>query len=181
MKKSIFLEKRKTKKEIYRGRSVIFRDDEVILPDGKTARREFMEHPGAVAVLAVDESGRIIFVRQYRYPVGEETLEIPAGKLHSKKDRPLLRAREELREETGFSARSLTHLIDFWPTPAFSDEILRIYLARGLTPGKNSPDEDEFINWTSLSLKRALSLVKKGRIKDSKTIIALYHYCLFHR
>jgi len=138
-----------------------------------------MEHPGAVAILPIDKDGKIIFVRQYRYPVLNETLEIPAGKLHSKKDNPIKRAIAELKEETGFTARSMTHILDFWPTPAFSDEVLKIYIAKGLEPGENSPDEDEFINWTAIEPKKALSLIAGGKIKDSKTIIAVYHYMLY--
>ncbi|MEW5951879.1 MAG: NUDIX hydrolase [Elusimicrobiota bacterium] len=181
MSKSIFLEKTFKKIKIYEGKSVNFRADKVILPDGKKAQREFIEHPGAVAVLPINSKGEIIFVRQFRYPVFEETLEIPAGKLHSKKDNPLIRAKEELKEETGFSAKRISHLLDFWPTPAFSDEVLRIYAAYGLNAGKNSPDEDEFISWEAVSPKKALSFIKKGKIKDSKTIIALYHYFLFKK
>ncbi len=180
MAKSIFLEKPVKKITIYKGRSVNFRADEVELPDGNKAGREFMEHPGAVAILPLNQKGEIIFVRQFRYPVKEETLEIPAGKLHGKKDNPLLRARMELKEETGFTAGKIRHMIDFWPTPAFSDELLRIYAAWDLREGESSPDEDEFISWTAISPAKALSLIKKGRIKDSKTVIAVYHYMLFN-
>lgn len=181
MKKSIFLEKQIKKRIVYIGRAVKFRDDEIILPNGKRANREFMEHPGAVAILPIDEEGRIIFVRQYRYPVLRETLEIPAGKLHNKKDNPLKRARAELKEETGFTARHMSHVLDFWPTPAFSDEVLKIYIAKGLKSGENSPDEDEFINWTAIDPQKALSLIARGKIKDSKTIIAVYHYMLYFK
>jgi len=132
-----------------------------------------MAHPGAVAVLPVLPDGRIIFVRQYRYPVGQATLEIPAGKLHSASDRPLTRAKAELREETGFTAARITPLLSFWPTPAFSNEVLHIFKAIGLRPGASFPDEDEFLRVETLSFEKAWALVNKGLIMDSKTIIAL--------
>lgn len=177
--KSEFFEKTKKKNLIYKGKSVNFRSDEILLPNGKTAVREFIEHPGAVAVLARDSSGKIIFVRQYRYPVGKETLEIPAGKFNSKNDDPIKRALSELKEETGYRAKYLEHLVDYWPTPAFSDEVLRIYLAYGLKKGKRFPDEDEFLSTVKLTLRQAFSLIKRGRIKDSKTIIAILYYIVY--
>ncbi|MCX7905191.1 MAG: NUDIX hydrolase, partial [Elusimicrobiales bacterium] len=88
-----------------------------------------MDHPGAVAVVAIDKDEKLVFVKQYRHPVGEVTFEIPAGKLVSKKDKHLKRAKAELLEETGYSAKKFKHLLDFWPTPAFSNEKLRIYIA----------------------------------------------------
>lgn len=179
MKKSRFLEKRLKKNLVYEGKSVNFRVDDIQLPNSKRAVREFMDHPGAVAVLPVDQDGRLVFVSQYRYPVGKETLEVPAGKLNGKNDDLLLRVRAELREETGYTAAKIEHLLDFWPTPAFSNEILRIYLATGLKPGKKQPDEDEFLATRKLRPEEALRMVRKGRIKDSKTIIALFYYELF--
>lgn len=153
--------------------TVTFRADTVVLPNGKKATREFMAHPGAVAVLPVLPDGRIVFVRQYRYPVSQVTLEIPAGKLHSAADKPLARARAELREETGFTAASIKPLLSFWPTPAFSNEVLHIFTASGLRSGAPSPDEDEFLRIEILPFKKAWSMIKTGLIRDSKTLIAL--------
>ncbi len=156
------------------GKAVSFRVDEVRLPDGRKAVRGYMEHIGAVAVLPVlDDGRRIVFVRQHRYPVGEDTLEIPAGKLNGAGDDPAARARAELREETGFTAARLTRLISFWPSTAFSTEILHIYLAVGLEKGAPCPDEDEFVDAEILTFKKAWALVRSGRIKDAKTVIAL--------
>ncbi len=166
------VEKRHRKRLLFSG-TVSFRADTVTLPNGKRATREFMAHPGAVAVLPVLPDGRIIFVRQYRYPVGEATLEIPAGKLHSPSDRPLTRARAELKEETGYTAARLKPLVSFWPTPAFSNEVLHVYTATGLRPGESSPDEDEFLRVETLPFDRAWRLVQNGGIRDSKTVIAL--------
>lgn len=153
--------------------TVKFRADTVVLPNGRKATREFMDHPGAVAVLPVLPNGDVIFVRQHRYPVGEDTLEIPAGKLHSAKDDLLRRVKAELKEETGYTARKIRPLLSYWPTPAFSNEVLYIYTAEGLTPGEASPDEDEFLRVEILPFAKAMALVKKGAIRDSKSLIAL--------
>ncbi len=161
------------KKRLIFSGTVKFRADTVTLPNGKKATREFMDHPGAVAVLPVLPGGRIIFVRQHRYPVGEDTLEIPAGKLHSGADDLLKRVKAELREETGYTAKKIKPLLSYWPTPAFANEVLYLYTAEGLTPGTAEPDEDEFLRVEILPFEKALAMIKKGLIKDSKTIIAL--------
>ncbi len=160
------------KRVVYTG-TVNFRADTVTLPNGKKATRAFMEHPGAVAVLPVLPDGSVIFVRQFRYPVNETTLEIPAGKLNFVGDKPLARAKAELKEETGYTAASMKPLISFWPTTAFSNEVLHVFTATGLKGGQPNPDEDEFINTEFLPFEKAWDLVKKGAIRDAKTIIAL--------
>lgn len=163
------------RRRVYKGAAVDFWVDTVRLPDGKRATREYLGHPGAVAVVPVAEDGRdpeILFVRQYRYAVKEVTLEIPAGKL-SKGEKPLPCARRELEEETGFRARRIEKVLSFWPTAAFADEIIHVYVARGLAPGTFNPDADEFLKPESLRLSHALGLIRRGRIKDAKTIIAL--------
>jgi ADP-ribose pyrophosphatase len=116
--------------------------------------------------------GNIVFVRQFRYPVNEITYEIPAGKL-DKNEKPLKCVNRELEEETGFKAKKIEKLLSFWPTPAFSNEVLHIYKALDLVKGKTNPDEDEFINTVIVPYKKAIEMIKKGKIKDSKTIIAL--------
>jgi len=161
------------KKRLIFSGTVDFRADTVLLPNGKKATRAFMAHPGAVAVLPVLPDGRIIFVRQYRYPVNETTLEIPAGKLNSASDEPLARVKAELKEETGYTASGIKPLISFWPTTAFSNEVLHIFTATGLRGGTPDPDEDEFLRIETLPFEKAWGLVGKGAIKDAKTIIAL--------
>jgi len=153
--------------------AVDFRSDTVILPNGRKATRAFMDHSGAVAILPVLDDGRIVFVHQYRYPVKQVTLEIPAGKLNSDSDSPLGRAKAELKEETGYTAARMKPLISFWPTTAFSSEVLHIFTAAGLKGGTSCPDEDEFLRLESMPFEKAWKLVKKGVIKDAKTIIAL--------
>jgi ADP-ribose pyrophosphatase len=160
---------------LYKGKAISFKLDEVKLPNRKKAIREYMDHPGASAILCV-EKGKFIMVKQYRYPVGKTTYEIPAGKLHSKDDDFLLRAKEELKEETGYIAKKFTHLATFWPTPAFSNEVLKIYLAEGLSKGKSNCDDDEFLDVVKVPIKKAVDMIKKSIIKDSKTIIAILYY-----
>lgn len=166
------VEKRLRLNPVYKGRAVGFHVDTVRLPNGKKAAREYLHHHGAVGVLPFLDKKTVVLVRQYRYPIGEVTLEMPAGKLDPGEDR-LACVKRELREETGYSARRIRHLLDYWPTCAFSDELLRLYIADGLKPGKVSPDHDEFIEAVAVPYKEALGLVWKGRIKDSKTVIAL--------
>jgi ADP-ribose pyrophosphatase len=113
-------------------------------------------------------------VRQYRHPVRSTTWEIPAGKLDPNES-PLPCARRELEEETGFKAGRLRRLLSYWPTGAFSDEIIHIFGAWDLAPGKLNPDEDEFIASREIDLKTALRWIRTGKIKDSKTIIALLY------
>jgi len=157
---------------IYTGRILNLRRDLVALPDGREASREVVEHTGAVAVVTLDEKGRVYLVRQYRYPVGRVTLEIPAGKLDPG-ETPEACARRELREEVGVVARSWEHLLTFYSTPGFSDEIMYLFLARDLSVEKAQPDEDEFLEIVSLPWQEALDKVWTGEIKDAKTIIGL--------
>lgn len=167
-----FTEKLSKRNRIYKGNAVDFYCDEIILPDGKKATREYLSHPGAVAVIPFVDKKNIILVSQYRYPVGRLTWEIPAGKL-DKGEKPSVCVGRELEEETGFKAKKIVKLISYWPTPAFANEVLHVYAAFGLTETQKSPDEDEFIEHKIMPFKKALELVKKGKIMDSKTIIAL--------
>jgi len=168
------------KKTVWRGRAVDFRVDTVRLPNGKLATREFLDHPGAVGVIPLLPDGRVVMVRQYRHPVREVTLELPAGKLDPRES-PLSCVKRELREETGFTARKITPLIQYWPTPAFANEVLHLYVAEGLKAGKMNTDEDEFLECVTLPLRRALELARRGEIKDSKTVIGLLACAVWKR
>lgn len=174
-----FHEKLVRKKLLHRGRAVSFWVDTVRLSTGLEATREYMGHPGAVGVVPIlTEQGmasRVVLVRQYRHPVGELTLELPAGKL-DKKEKLLPCVRRELEEETGYRAKRIEKLMSFWPTCAFSDEVIYLYTARGLHKGRFRPDDDELIEPVILPLSETLRLIKTGRIKDSKTIIGLLAY-----
>lgn len=167
------------RRRAHKGRAVDFWVDTVRLPAGGTAVREYLGHPGAVAVIAVDNprdrDPELLFVRQYRYPVKALTLELPAGKIDPGES-PRMCVNRELEEETGFRARRARRLLSYWPTPAFANEVIHIYEAAGLVPGTFSPDADENIRPVRLRLSRALALIDRGRIQDSKTLVGLLAY-----
>lgn len=157
---------------VYKGKQVTFCVDDVRLPDGRPATREYMDHPGAVGVLPFLDSKTIVLVRQYRHPVGEITLEMPAGKLE-KGEAVLPCVRRELQEETGYTSKKITPLLNYWPTPAFATEVLHLFIAENLTPGELSPDEDELLEVVTMPFAKALAMAKAGKIRDSKTLIGL--------
>lgn len=166
-------EKTVEKKYLYRGRIVNLRCDDALLPDGRACKREVVEHHGGAAVLCVT-GGDVLLVRQYRYPYGEELLEIPAGKLEAGED-PLAAAKRELEEETGFRAE-LVPLTVLYPTPGYSNEKIYIYLAEELSRGVQRLDEGEFLNVVRLPLGEALEKAQSGELRDAKTVAALLLY-----
>lgn len=147
--------------------------DTVTLPDGSTSMREIVRHPGAAAVVPLLDSGNVVMVRQYRYSIGESTLEIPAGKLDSGES-VLDCARRELKEETGYTAKTLDKLMSFVSSPGFTDEVIHIYLARGLSPGQAGGDDDEFIETESYEISALIDMILDGRIRDGKTVAGLF-------
>lgn len=160
---------------VYDGNLLKLYKDEVILPNGKESAREWIDHPGAAAVLPLLGSGeeqRVIMVKQYRYPIGRETLEIPAGKLDPG-ETPLECARRELREETGYFGGELIPIGAFNTTPAFTNEVIHLFVAKDLQAGSAGTDEDEFINTQTFPVAELLDLIAQGRIMDAKTIISL--------
>jgi ADP-ribose pyrophosphatase len=158
--------------EIYKGKIVHLFRDTVRLPDGKIAVREVMRHPGAVAVVPVDEAGGVILVRQYRYPFSEALLEIPAGKLDAG-EKPERCARRELEEETGLTAERSTPLGLYYPSVAVLDERIHLFLARGLTQKNSHPDEDEFLRVERLPLETLVQFILDGSVPDGKTQAAV--------
>ena len=145
----------------------------VRLPNGETAVREVACHPGASAVVPLDEDGNLIMVRQHRIAVGRLTLEIPAGKLDSAEEDPLVCAKRELSEETGFTAAHWEKLTCLETTPGFCNERIHLYLATGLSRGETHPDEDEFVAMVRLPLKEAVDRVMRGEIRDGKTAMGI--------
>ena len=140
-------------------------------------KRDYVELPnGNKAVLPVLPDGRMIFVRQYRYPIQQVTLEIPAGKLDAVDEEPLVCAKRELSEETGYEADKYHFLTKLATTVGFSNEFIYVYAADGLTPGKQHTDEDEFINVVLLTMDEAMAKVKSGEICDAKSIVAILLY-----
>ncbi len=142
----------------------------VALPDGRTAIRDVVRHPGAVAVVALTDDGRICLVRQYRTALGRVTVEIPAGKLSAGED-PLECAERELLEETGMTAEKMAFLTTIASSAGFCDELIHIYMATGLSFSKSSPDADEFINVDLVEVGELVNAVLDGRIEDCKTVV----------
>lgn len=153
----------------------------VELPDGRVAIRDVVRHPGAVAVVALTEDGRICLVRQYRTALGRVTVEIPAGKL-APGEGPLECATRELLEETGMSAEKVAFLTTIATSDGFCDELIHIYMATGLTFSRSEPDADEFINVDLVPLEELVDAVLDGRIEDAKTVVgALICDSVMHR
>ena len=173
---SKLLEQKVNSKTIYEG-VVSFKVDTVRLINGTLSKREYLQHPGASAVLVV-ENGKVLFVEQYRYPVKKVMLEIPAGKLKPRQT-PLACAKAELKEETGYTAKNIKKFLTFNTSAAFADENLYIFYASGLKAGKRHLDDDEFVNVKWLNLDKAFKMIKAGKITDSKTLIALLYYKAF--
>ena len=154
---------------IYDGKIVALYRDDVLLPNGSKGVREYIRHVGAVCVAPVTDDGKVVLERQFRYPFDTVLTEIPAGKLDGKEEDPEEAARRELREETGAHAEELIFLGDYYPTCAYSDEVIHMYLARGISFGERSLDEDEFLNVQLVQLEDAVKEVLNGTIKDGKT------------
>ncbi len=167
------IETRVGSEDIYDGKLLHVKRDTVKLPDGNETTREWVKHPGAAAILPVLPNGDVILVRQYRYPVGKVTLEIPAGKLDVKGESPLECAKRELREETGYQAARYEKLLTVATTVGFSDEVIHIYAAWDLTPGEQATDDDEFIHVVRMPLPEAYRGVQDGDIYDAKTVAAI--------
>jgi ADP-ribose pyrophosphatase len=165
---------------VHRGRYMEFRVDTIERADGSRGTRDIVGHPGAVAVLAVDDAGRVLFVRQWRVAAGQALLEIPAGTLDvhdGRTEDPDLAARRELEEETGFRAGSWEKLSEFWTAPGFASERMHLYLATDLVPvadgDRLAPDEDEALELRHLTVDEALRAVDTGAISDAKSILGV--------
>ncbi|NCA67014.1 MAG: NUDIX hydrolase [Clostridia bacterium] len=160
---------------IYKGRILNLRNDDILLPDGRPAMREIVEHSGGAAILAIDENNMVYLTTQYRYPYKGELTELPAGKLDKGED-PFNCARRELREETGLVADSIEFLGQLYPSPGYCEEIIYIFLAKGLHKGEESPDDDEFLVTEKVPFNKLLQMVMSNEIKDAKTIFATLFY-----
>ncbi len=173
-----FEEKTISSTTIFDGRIVRLRVDDVSLPDGGQSKREIVEHPGAVAILALDEEHNIWMVSQYRKAVEQVLMEIPAGTLEDNED-PLECARRELAEETGLIAAEWKEIISYYCAPGFCDEKTVIYIATQLSRGNDlSLDQDEFIEVSKMPLETAYQHVLNGNIVDGKSLIAVQYAVL---
>ena len=154
---------------LFEGVIIRIRQDKARLTDGRITGREVIEHPGGVAVFALDEEERVILVRQFRYPVGEVVLELPAGKLEYGEDHRAAALRE-LEEEVGAKAGKLTYLGCLYASPGFCTEVLHMYLAQDLELGACHPDEDEFLETERVPFSTLVEQVMRGELKDAKTV-----------
>ncbi|MDO5142608.1 MAG: NUDIX hydrolase [Eubacteriales bacterium] len=159
----------------FEGKIMKARLDAVRLPNGHTAAREVCEHVGGVGVLPIDRAGNVLLVRQFRYPYGEQILEIPAGKLdHGEGESAADCGARELREETGCTAGRIVPLGCIYPSPGFLTEVVHLFAALDLTEGEMQPDEDEFVEVVRLPLRDVQRMVASDEIRDAKTVAALY-------
>ncbi len=147
--------------------------DQARMPDGSVSQREYIAHPGAVAVLALLDNGNLIMERQFRYAARREFIELPAGKIDARED-ILVCAMRELLEETGYVAREWTHITTAWPCIGYADERIEYFLARGLSHQGRQLDDGEFLEVFELAPAEAVEWVRQGKIDDAKTIVGLF-------
>ena len=159
--------------DIFKGRVLHVVKDDITLPNGRKSVREVIRHKGAVCVVPVTDDGKVVIVKQYRYPFDRVLVEIPAGKLDSADEIPLDAAKRELKEETGAVADSIVYLGEYYGSPAILDEKIYMYLARGLHFGEQKLDEDEFVETESISMEKLCSMILRGEVPDGKTQAAV--------
>lgn len=169
-----FEEKTIHSEKIFDGKVISLKVDDVTLPNGKTSKREIINHPGAVAIIAITDSNKLLVVEQYRKALERSIIEIPAGKLE-KGEEPIVTARRELEEETGYTTDSLEFVQAFATSPGFADEIIHVFLARNLKKLQIpvQMDEDEFVELMEVSLEEAQAMMADERIYDAKTAFAV--------
>jgi ADP-ribose pyrophosphatase len=158
---------------VYQGHFLKVQRDTISLPDGKPAVREYIRHPGAVAILPLFDDGSVLLERQFRYPLDQVFIEFPAGKIDPGED-PLACAKRELQEETGYAATEWQFVCTIHNAIAYSDEHLDLYLARGLHAGERKLDDGEFLDIYQLPLTELLEQVRLGQVTDVKTVIGAF-------
>jgi ADP-ribose pyrophosphatase len=168
-----YTEKLVTSRTGYEGKLLTLKEDQVQLPDGRTAMREYVLHQGASMVVPLFEDFSLLFERQYRYPVGNHFLELPAGKV-DRGEAPLAAARRELVEETGYVAERWRHLATLYPSVGYSNERVDLFLAQGLKHEGHPGEDGEFLECVRIPLDDALGLVMHGEITEAKTIVGIF-------
>lgn len=167
-----FEEKTVRSEIVYKGKVLNLRRDEVITVSGTTSIREIVEHNGGVGLVAVDNDGQVIMVRQFRKAMERDMLEIPAGKLEAGED-PMEAALRELSEETGYCAGDIRFLTRYYPSVGYCQEALSLYLCTDLTQGTANPDDDEAIEIVKYPMEQLLDMIAQGKIEDGKTIAGI--------
>jgi len=167
---------------VYRGKKFNVLKFLTTLPNGRKAIGEIVDYPGAAAILPLLPNNMILLLHQYRVPIGKWIIEIPAGTLKPGEN-PLECAQRELEEETGFKAKTWVKMLEIYTSPGYSNEVLHIFLAKNLEKGVKKTETTEVLENTYLTLDEAIALIKRGVIKDAKTIIAIlyYTYCFKHK
>ena len=173
MKNENFFEKTVKSNKVFDGKVLDVRKDDIVLPDGNPAFREYCKHIGAVCVLPLTEDNEVVCVRQYRYAHSRVMLEIPAGKLDNHSEDFIEATLRELREETGAICQSLEFIGDIIPSPAILTEVIHMYLARGLSFGETDFDDDEFIQIVKIPIEKMVEMIMNGEIRDAKTQTAV--------
>jgi ADP-ribose pyrophosphatase len=171
MKEELY-EKKIKSSIIFKGGIIDLYLDEVELPNGNIATREKVSHPGAVCIVPVTGNGSILLVRQFRYPVGEILMEIPAGKI-DENELPVECAKREMKEEVGATGGKLIHLNTFYSSPGFCNETMHLYMAENFKKGENCLEDDEFLKVVEVEMEDALSFIESGKLRDAKTIIGI--------
>jgi len=157
---------------IHKGHVVTLNIEEITLPNGNRTELEIIRHPGASAVVPLTDDNKVLLVRQYRHAAGGYILEVPAGKLDAGEE-PAICAARELEEEAGVEAGQLEELASILTTPGFTDEVIHLYLARQLRPGKQALEADEVLTVEAVPFADAIQMCKQGEIRDAKSICAL--------
>jgi ADP-ribose pyrophosphatase len=173
-------EKQISQKNLFTGQIFNLKLDDVVLPNSKISTREYVEHPGGVCVLAVDPDDNVIMIKQYRYPLQELIYELPAGKLNPGED-PMQCGFREFTEETGYIADKLELMCQIYPLPAYSTEILHLYLAHNLSLGQQNLDDNEFLQVEKIHISKVKDMIFKNEIKDAKTQIAIFRYLNYYK
>jgi len=167
-----FFEKQVETEIVYEGKIVYVRNDIAELQNGNRAYREVVVHPGGVGIVAITNESKVLMVRQYRYPMEEELLEIPAGKLDNGED-PFKCALRELSEETGYSANKWIDMGEIYPSPGFCRETLYLYLALDLIPGEMHLDENELLSVEEIHIDDLIKMIMSNELKDAKTVAGI--------
>ncbi|BCA84831.1 ADP-ribose diphosphatase [Enterococcus saigonensis] len=181
---SDFEEKTIQRKELFHGKIIDVFLDDVALPNGGTAKRELVFHPGGVGIIAITPENKLLLVKQFRKPLEKVILEIPAGKIDpGEGSHPEVTGARELEEETGFTAKEMKHVGSMYLSPGFSNEMLHLYHAVDLSEVKNprAQDEDEVLELYALTLAQAKEAVKTGQICDAKTMYAITYWELLQK
>lgn len=169
----LYEEKTMKSDKVYEGKILNLKVDTVEMPDKKYSKREIVEHPGGVAIVAITSEGSMVLVKQYRKPVESFLVEIPAGKLELNEE-PRETAIRELKEETGLESDKITYISEFYTSPGYSDEKIHLFLAEDLRKVEYIAEPGEFLEIIELPIEELTKMVKRGEIVDSKTIIGIF-------